>query len=709
MDQEEERREKGRGRGHRNSGNNENKNEKASRKGQPARVVLKSNSSAYKTTPRITLRAQETTPKISATMRETPPSKKEASPSTRQTFSSLRTTPSSHMKGHSPAAKSQVNSRENASRSARDNKAGQRQQISARSFPSVKTDQKVSRKETFVVNRKVSENSEEGSDWTLTPIPQPASIREDSFTAPNSPDVSSGDELGIITQVDNSPVYADGELSGDDLESRMRSFLRRRERSRVSRRSEIKSVKWDPAIVACGSLTPITNKSKASENHASRVPQECQLEEPTKDFESSLDNLNKIAADLKKADRRILHQLLEALQNVDSSDDTTIVRPKKARVPLAEQNVKDNRRTTSKSPEQTNSTLAVKGLNPEAPVYRNFAPVKTCFSPQKGNTETKENIPQGGKWPLNVQRNRPHSADDGKDNRLSIHDPAKPNKYIPPALRTRKTRSMAEQENNEPIWIKTSPPYSVLPSQEDIDQPGGISNSQEALLNAPLDPMYALQTPALQTPLLAQPSRAPLHHQTVPPPSWMTGFQTLQQQQFSQPMVPFGFYTPYGGFGLPPNIVPSLLLSPDWYPVPMVPLPTVSTQPDQFPTHSQQPAKNLKNHTKRLPVNVIPSETGPGRTAITLEPAWATQVLEKFTAKYPKTGTKKPLPKPTKEKKVATKIQQRLEVLLLYQKEKKALEENFGHAAGLALPRHASLVSSGTSSIDSLDASIEMS
>jgi len=702
MDQDEERRDKGRGKGHRKSGDKENRNEKTTPKGQPARVVLKSNnSSTSKTTPRITLRTQKTTPKSPSTMRETRPSRKEASPGARQTFSSLRTTPGSHTKDSSPTARSKVTIRENNIRSVRDHKDGQHQQLSTRTPPSVKINQAFSKKESFVADRKLSGYSEEGSDWTLTPIPQ-ASTHEDAFTASNSPDVSSGDELGIFTQVGDSPFHADGELSGDDLESRMRSFLRKRERSRISRRSEIKSVKWDPAIVACGPLTPITNKSKQNEHYATKPLKDRQLEEPTKDLESSLDNLNQIAADLMKADRRILQQLLEALKSVDSSDDTTIIRPKKTRIPLGEQIIKDNHtKTRSTEPDRTSTTSNVKALNPKAPVYRNFTPVKVRFPAQK------ENIPQESKWPLNVQRKRPHSSQDGKDIRLSVHDHAKPSKYIPPALRTRKAPSTAEntdKENIEPIWIKTSPPYSVLPSPEHSDQSGGFPNSHESLLDAPLDQMYGLQTP-----LLAQPPRGPLDNQPIFPPSWMAGFPNIYQQQLSQPFVAMGFYSPYGGFGLQPSVVPTPLLSPDWYPVPMVPVPTLPAQHEQILKPSSQPEKNLKDRTKRLPVNVIPSEAEHGRIAVTLEPAWATQVLEKFMAKYPKTGTKKPLPKPTKEKKVATKIQQRLEVLLLYQKEKKAMEEKFGHSAGLSLPRQVSCESSIVSSTGSLDVSVEMS
>ncbi|KAH7351046.1 hypothetical protein BKA65DRAFT_250226 [Rhexocercosporidium sp. MPI-PUGE-AT-0058] len=703
MGQDEERQESGRGRGHKKPETNENKKEKTTPKGQPARVVLKSSSSAIKTTPRITLRTTpKTTPKASASLRETPSSKKETSSATRHTYSSLRSTPASHTKDPSPVTRPKAIIRESPLRPTRDSQIGFRQQGSAKKPPSARpTYERVSKRKDFNVSRNVSISSEADSNMEFAPNPKSASIDADIFTAPNGSALSSSDELEIITQVGDSPFYADGELSGDDLESRMRSFLRRRERSCVSRRSEIKSVKWDPAIVACSPLSPVSNKLKHNENHIARLPQERQMQEPVQELESSLDNLNRIAMDLKKADRRILQQLLEALKNVDSSDDTTIM-PRKARVPLGEQNfkVKDNQPTTPTMPNSqdvNNTIFKAKGLNPEAPVYRNFAPVKARFSPQK---ENKENIPQGAKWPLNVQRKRPHSSEDSNGTRNSLDDPAKPNKYIPPALRMRKASPSLPKQDVEPIWIKTFQPFSAIPSQaEDVQQNGfqNVIEFQESLLDSPLDSMHTLQSP-----LLAQPPRLPLDKQLTLPPSWMTGFQNAQPQQLGQPIFPMGVYAPYVGFGFQPNVVSNPTVSLDWYPVPMIPLPAIPAQHEQFPKHQQQPNKKAKIHTKKLPVNLIPSESEAGRTAMALEQAWATQVLDKFIAKYPMTGKAKPLPKLTKEKKVATKIQQRLEVLLLYQKEKKAMEEQFGQTPILELPRIASDLSFESSSADTL-------
>ncbi|KAL5321675.1 hypothetical protein ACEPPN_009635 [Leptodophora sp. 'Broadleaf-Isolate-01'] len=707
MGQDEERQDPGRGRSNKKSGNNENKKEKTTPKSQPARVVLKSSSSASKTTPRITLQSPpKTTPKSSASMRETLPSRKDTSLATRHTYSSLRSTPASHTKDPSPAARSKATVRESPSRSNREAQTGFRQQANSKTTPSTRpTYERVSKSEPFSASRKVSISSEADSDLDLAPHPKAASLHADAFTTSHSPDVSSDDEMENIPQAGDSPFYADGELSGDDLESRMRSFLRRRDRSRISRRSDIKSVSWDPAIIACGPLTPITNKPKLSEGYADRLQQHKQLDEPTSELESSLNSLNQIAMDLKKADRRILQQLLEALKNVDSSDDTAIIRPKKARVPLGEQNVKtkDNHpttATTSDSQQSNNTAFTVKGLNPEAPVYRNFAGVKARFSPQKENKENKENVPQGGKWPLNVQRKRPHSSENSNDTRNSQYDPAKPNKYIPPALRTRNASPSLSKQEVEPIWIKTFQPPPTAPNQADDIQQGGFQNaieSQESLLDSPLDSMH------LQPPLLAQPPLVPLDGQPILPPSWMAGFQAAQQQQFARSMFPMGIYGPYPGFGFQPNIVSNPTISPDWYPVSMITLPTIPAQREQFQSHPQHPSKQSKEPTKRLPVNVIPSETEAGRIAMALEPAWATHVLDKFIEKYPMTGKAKPLPKLTKEKKVATKIQQRLEVLLLYQKEKKAMEEQFGQAPMLELPRMVSDVSIRSSLAKSSD------
>ncbi|KAG4437026.1 hypothetical protein IFR05_007487 [Cadophora sp. M221] len=702
MGQDDERQEPDRGRNNKKPGKDENKKEKTTPKGQPARVVLKSSSSASKTTPRITLRSTpKTTPKGSASMRETPPSRKEAFSATRHTYSSLRSTPASHTKDPSPTARSKATVRESPLRSTRERQTGYPQQGHAKTPPSARpTYERVSKRESVSANRKFSNSSEADPDLDLAPHPKTASLHADTFTASNSHGEFSDDEIENIPQVGDSPFYADGELSGDDLKSKMRSFLRRRDRSRISRRSDIKSVSWDPAIISCGPLPSITNKPKQSDGYSDRLQQQKQRDEPTSELENSLNNLNQIAMDLKKADRRILQQLLEALKNVDSSDDTTIIRPKNARVPLGEQKVKvkANHPTTSttsttSTPQQSNNTpVVVKGLNPEAPVYRNFAGVKARFSPHK---ENKENIPQGGKWPLNVQRKRPHSSENSIDTRNSLYDPAKPNKYIPPALRTRKASSSFSKQEVEPIWIKTFQPFSTAHNQADDVQHGNFQNaieSQESLIDTALDPMHALQPL-----LLAQPPRVSLDSQPILPPSWMAGFQAAQQQ-FSKSLFPMGIYGPYPEFGFSPNIASNPAISPDWYPVPIIPLPTIPVQHEQSPSHPQQPSKKSKDQTKRLPVNVIPSETEAGRIAMALEPAWATHVLDKFIEKYPMTGKAKPLPKLTKEKKVATKIQQRLEVLLLYQKEKRAMEEQFGQASMLEPPRMVSDVSFGISS-----------
>ncbi|KAL2071429.1 hypothetical protein VTL71DRAFT_12664 [Oculimacula yallundae] len=694
MGQEDDRRAPEKGRGHKTPGNNENKREKITPKGQPARVVLKSNPSASKITPRITLRAtQKTTPKSPWTMRETPPSKKETSSATRHTISSQRSTPASNTKDSSPAM-GKVTLRAGTSRSTRERQTTSRQQGSTKTPPSANhLDQRSSKKELFDMIRDGSNSSISDPDVGLMLRPRLVSLRADAFKDLNSTEVSSDGELDNDNQIGGSPFYADEELSGDDLESRMRSFLKRRERSRISRRSEIKAVKWDPAIVTCGPLSSITNNAKAIETPSAVSPRERQHDEPTKDLKYSLDNLHEIAADLKKADKRILQQLLEALKSADSSDDTTIIRPKKRRVPLGEQKneVKGSHTVTDRTVESQQNKIAasvVKGLNPEAPVYRNFAIVKDRFSPQK---ENKENIPQGSRWPLNVQRKRPHSIEDGHNVTQGFYNPAKPTKYIPPALRTRKASPTFPRQGIEPIWVKKdSFPSKTSSLASDLGDFHSPAEPYESLIDAPLDQLYSLQPP-----LLAQVPQVPLTNQPILPPSWMTGFPTVFQPLLSQSAFQPGLYEAYSGYGFQPNAFSNPTMAPEWYSTPMIPL---STMP--------LPNKSTKNRTKRTPGNVIPSETGPGRESVALEPAWSTQLLDNFMAKYPKTGTKKPLPKLTKEKKIATHIQQKLEVLLYHQKEKQAMEQRLGVMPMMGLPRMVSNGSLGSTLSDSLDASV---
>ncbi|XMA07621.1 hypothetical protein WAI453_000412 [Rhynchosporium graminicola] len=705
MGQDVDRREPGKDRVPKKPDNNENQREKTLPKFQPARVVLKSSSSASKTTTRITLRTtSKSPPKSPWTMRDTPPSKKETSSASRHTISSHRSTPSSHTKAASPALRAKPTIREGTIRSHRLTKTGTRQQESVKTRPSAETKyERPSRRGLMIATRKVSAFSKADSDIESVLNPEFVSLHDNDFKNPNNTVVSSDNKFNIDTRIGDSPFYADEELSGDDLESRMRSFLRRRERNRVSRRSEIKAVKWDPAIVACGPLFSVTNNSNAREGPDTGLPQANQYDEPTKDVKTSLDYLNQIAADLRKADRRILQQLLEALKNVDSSDDTTVIRPKKKRTPLGEKQIKlmENYSSSTKtSNSQQNNKIILttkKRLNPEAPVYQNFGVLNNRFFQPE---ENKENIHQGGKWPLNVQRKRPHSKEDESDIVQSPFDPCKPKKYIPPALRTRKTSPTPLRPEVEPIWVKTVPLPSDIPNHtNDLQQAAfeHLAETNESLIDAPLDPLYALQPP-----LLAQAPQIPLDNQPILPPSWMTGFQSPYQPLISQQDCPSGSYEGYAGFGFQPSSV----TYPDWYlphRTPVITMPLQHTQQNHRDKHAHRSDKGSKSRIKRLPPNVTPSETEPGRTAVALEPAWAIQVLDKFTAKYPWTGKVKPLPKLTKEKKFATKIQHKLEVLLLQQKEKKAMEEWFGPLPTSGLPRMVSEISSGSGLTDSIN------
>jgi hypothetical protein len=66
-------------------------------------------------------------------------------------------------------------------------------------------------------------------------------------------------------------------------------------------------------------------------------------------------------------------------------------------------------------------------------------------------------------------------------------------------------------------------------------------------------------------------------------------------------------------------------------------------------------------------------DDGQGREAKSIDPTWANSILEKFTTKYPLTGKLKAATPSEAKGRLAAAIQQRLEYLLLQEKEKKAL------------------------------------
>ncbi|RDW62660.1 hypothetical protein BP5796_10962 [Coleophoma crateriformis] len=109
---------------------------------------------------------------------------------------------------------------------------------------------------------------------------------------------------------------------------------------------------------------------------------------------------------------------------------------------------------------------------------------------------------------------------------------------------------------------------------------------------------------------------------------------------------------------------------------------SASTSPSSTPK-TRRPVLNYDTFRPiRFPPPGLPVPDPPGREAKHMDPKLANPLLEKFTERYPLTGSRKPAiippkstpPAPTPAKRQAAVIQQRLELLLLQEKEKKAIE-----------------------------------
>jgi hypothetical protein len=111
---------------------------------------------------------------------------------------------------------------------------------------------------------------------------------------------------------------------------------------------------------------------------------------------------------------------------------------------------------------------------------------------------------------------------------------------------------------------------------------------------------------------------------------------------------------------------PSLSLPPVWSPRSFV-QPGSTTQKDQL----DKPRLSIV-HANSV-IDIQHGEDGNCREAKALDPDWAKSVLETFTAKYPMTGKVRTETVLEKKSRLAAAIQLRLEVLLMQEREKKAI------------------------------------
>jgi hypothetical protein len=106
--------------------------------------------------------------------------------------------------------------------------------------------------------------------------------------------------------------------------------------------------------------------------------------------------------------------------------------------------------------------------------------------------------------------------------------------------------------------------------------------------------------------------------------------------------------------------------------------------------------KSRNSHRSPLPVPVVPhilrcvsveapnllepdtlDDSGSGRVAVSIDPAWAQAIMENFTQKYPLTGSLNPAFPADSHGQHATGIQQRLEFILMQKKELAAFTRRF--------------------------------
>jgi hypothetical protein len=123
-----------------------------------------------------------------------------------------------------------------------------------------------------------------------------------------------------------SPCHADGESNGEEDVPKSRSKMNHsRQFQQPTSQSSIKSVKWDPAIVACG---------------------------------------------LKKVDRKAIREYLETLKNLDSDEDRA-TKPSQAS------------KEEAKEPHTGSNAVPGKGLNPRAPAFRERSPGESMEDSQQ--------------------------------------------------------------------------------------------------------------------------------------------------------------------------------------------------------------------------------------------------------------------------------------------------------------------------------------
>jgi hypothetical protein len=383
-----------------------------------------------------------------------------------------------------------------------------------------------------------------------------------------------------------SPCPVDRESSGEEWASMSRSILNRSRRLRQSRsQSSIKSVKWDPAIIACGPKMATRDTVSQPEVDTSPDISEEALKEQKR--EDNLEIFGKTVSRLKKGDRKAIRKLLEALKNLEN-DDEQVTKPKQP-----------SRKLPKKSGTVSN-TASGKGLNPRAPTFR------------EGSSQKSINDSQPDTAFFDIGRNRPNRLQNSNDETLSVEDDPKTCKPITCAIHSNRGLQISALPKQGPIWINTfqQPPTIIDQEDDDFQEFCRVNNF------IPLIPVNPI-------PFIPPTSMEPVNPVYTP-------YLTLEAD--SCPMI----------YRLPFDSMEPTLLTVQTRQA--QPLETASNEPYM---KSGNISKQPNQPTAALDLISLLEETSEPiedgcREAKALDPVWGAQILENFLKKYPMTGQCKP-------------------------------------------------------------------
>ncbi|CZR53152.1 uncharacterized protein PAC_03030 [Phialocephala subalpina] len=668
-----------------------------------------------------------------------------------------------------------------------------------------------------VLSEHVAMHENEGADWELVGYPKPVSplpvsiVPASTYNAamlhkPKAENTSSLSKVpatfkpSMPSNTSDSHGSARGNQmarcrgkSEEDLESRIRSILT--EPSRAQRRADfknhnsVKSVKWDPSIIPLDPVpSPETTSTKATQSAASSNRQK--LDDSLKEFTNTV-------KDLKKGDRRLLADLLEALRNVESDDESSsdladqkdkpettagvLHTPMTTGVGFANRESKSDDRTQmvtesksndftpkaireskpnvhtstattateqktyrdalasvlsqppvstqpanrdrSKSLSSDQTTLVgsedtcikttkapnlrvTTKLNPRAPVFAGFGHTKH----KAIRSDPVEEMPH---FITTIQK-RHHSHDDGVDGlKQVVPVAAKVGKYVPPALRGDRKFHQPEKKPQEPVWVRIRPdqPPNKL-SEPGVHGSGGL----ETIKTSDDDCHQGLGDHVLNHGLTEKQNQAEWldrwlrdaakpHHglgnYSGEPQPVLQGIEP-HVPSYGQAIQDFALTTqvhenttgnttdllgplPMEWAPINQNMMQYHNLPADYYSLRTLPV-VGSLIPIPPPVYFGQPYLQ-KPAPMQLLAPLIPepeaskvcvsTEGKPGRIAKPLESVWADKVLNNFTSRFPMTGkcqSNFPVPPIQELDTKAAHIQQKLELLILKQKEKKAYE-----------------------------------